>query len=473
MSKDLTPQDSAGGTSKGQVSTGQTPIRRTGGRLKKSQRLDTRQSRYLAYSVVLEEAGGPRLMRLAMVTITLVVAAFVAWTWITPIREVSTSFGQVIPGSSIQTVQHLEGGIIKEILAEEGLIVEQGDVLMRLEPAGAQSELAQTIARQNTLMLQMERLRAFAEDRDPDFSMIDGLQDVKNDQLSILTQERASLDSQRAVLDSQYAQKQEEIVLFNQQENGVLEDISLMEEELALRQGLFDKGLDSRIRVLAAQREVNNARSALTQLRGDRSRAREALLEIDQRIVELEDRTRQTALTELGSLGTELSQVRENLTRLEDRVRRLDVVAPATGRVNNMVLTTIGGVVAPGAPVMEIVPVNTELLVETKISTRDIGHLSVGQDVTVKVVTYDFARYGGIEGTLANISPTTFTEDSEEPYYRGRVELAQNFVGNDPRANIIAPGMTVQADITTGEKTLFQYLMKPIYTTFTESFTER
>ena len=445
----------------------------TGGKLQRKRWSDQRQSRYLAYSVVLEEAGSPRLMRLAMLTVTLVVGAFLIWSWFTPVREVSSSFGQVITSDNIHIVQHLEGGIVQSIAVEDGKPVKKGDVLMTLEPTGRRAELDQMRSRRDSLLVQMERIRAFVDNREPDFTDIKSVAQVKADQLAILQQSRLALDSQRAVLAAQVSQQEQDIQLLDQQETEALRDITLLEEELELQQGLLEKGLISRVRVITTQRDVNSAKSRLTQARGDRNRSREALTEIKQRLVELDDRARSDALNQMGILGTELAQVQESMRKLEDRVQRLELRSPATGMVNGLIVTTIGGVVAPGAPIMEIVPDGDALFVEAKITTRDIGHLVVGQSVLVKVVTYDFARYGGVPGILESISPTTFLENGGEPYYKGRVALSQTFVGRDPRANHLAPGMTVQADITTGEKTIFQYLMKPIYTTLNESFRER
>lgn len=147
--------------------------------------------------------------------------------------------------------------------------------------------------------------------------------------------------------------------------------------------------------------------------------------------------------------------------------------APVRGIVVGPTIHTVGGVVPPGAVLLELVPLDKELIVETRITTRDVGHVKVGYPVTVKVTTYDFARYGAISGELKDISASTFLDAEGEPYYRGGVTLDRRYVGSDPELKRILPGMTVQADIKTGKKTLLAYLLNPVISSFKTSFRER
>lgn len=161
------------------------------------------------------------------------------------------------------------------------------------------------------------------------------------------------------------------------------------------------------------------------------------------------------------------------MAKLEDRANRLEIRAPVRGIVKGLQAHTIGGVIAPGALVLEIVPMDEELVVEARVATTHVGHVEVGQPVTVKVLTYDFARYGGIPGRLRSVSASTFVAEDETPYYKAVIALDRNYVGGDPNRNLVLPGMTVQADIKTGRKTLLQYLLKPVYSSIDEAFQER
>ena len=183
---------------------------------------------------------------------------------------------------------------------------------------------------------------------------------------------------------------------------------------------------------------------------------------------------RKNILGELDVVTAEIAQVRELIHRLEDRVTRLKIIAPVHGFVKDIKVRSEGGVIAPGGILMDIVPIDDELRIETRISTKDVGHVNLGQNVTIKVTSFDFARYGSVNGVLENISATTYIDEKDgTPYYKGIVKLDVPYVGSEPSENRILPGMTVQADILTGNKTLFQYLLKPIYVSLQQSFRER
>ncbi|SCA54806.1 Membrane-fusion protein [Candidatus Terasakiella magnetica] len=437
-------------------------------------KIGSRQTRYLAQSVVLEEAGTSSLIRAGMMTVGLVIIAFVAWSYFTEVDEVSISFGEVIPSGQIQTVQHLEGGIVSEILVDEGQIVEADDILIRLDPAAAYSERAQMKARRASLLLKAERLRAVGLDRQPDFSIVaKEYGDMVKDQETIYHVQTGSQDSSRQVLLNQIEQTSTELDVLDEQESTLRQHLSIVEDELRMREKLYKQGLTSKVVYLDLKREANQSRGDVNKVVQERLKALEAHEEAKNRLAQDVAKAKEEALQEMGTVTSELAQVREAIAKLEDRVERLEVRAPVRGIIKGLQATTIGGVLAPGATISEIVPLDKELIVETKITTRDIGHMRIGQPVTVKITSFDFARYGGITGELSTISATTFMNEKEEPYYKGQIVLDRSYVGYDPESNRIMPGMTVQADVTTGKKTLLQYLLKPVYSSVSEAFRER
>ncbi len=154
-------------------------------------------------------------------------------------------------------------------------------------------------------------------------------------------------------------------------------------------------------------------------------------------------------------------------------MKRLKIRSPSYGYVKGLNVKTIGGVIESGAVLIEIVPLEDSMIIEAKISPKDIGHVIKGQKVTIKFSAFDFSRYGTVDGKLESISATTFVDEDGTRYYLGRMSLAKNYVGNDPKQNLIVPGMTVQADIVTGSKSILSYLLKPIHSSITSSFTER
>jgi len=434
-----------------------------------------RQTRFLAQSVILEEAGSSGLIRVAMVTICLVICAFIGWAYVTNVDEVAVTSGEIVPTGQVQSMQHLEGGIISDILIKEGELVEKEQVLIRLDPSGAATELNQTKARRAALELQAERLRALGTGREPDFSFVGSeYNKLVEDQIVIYDSQIEAAENRRKVLVSQIEQRKQELALFEEQEETLSRDADLKLEELKLREELFKKGLTSKIVYLDAKRAVNDVRGELANMLVERQRTEESLDEAHRKLEELDTNSKEQNLNEMGIVTNELAQINESLSRLFDRVRRLEISAPVRGIVKGLKFFTVGGVIPPGAVILEIVPLDKELVVETKITTRDVGHVKIGQPVTIKVTTYDFARYGGVSGELREVSATTFVDEATgDPYYRGLVSMDRGYVGFDPEINRILPGMTVQADIKTGRKTLLEYLLKPVVSSVKTAFRER
>lgn len=430
--------------------------------------------RYLAQAVVFEEGGVGPLVRGTVLTTILTVLALIAWSTITPVKETAVTFGAVIPSSNIRPIQHLEGGIVSSVLVREGQLVEKGEVLMKLDPAQAVAELEQTRAREAGLVYKAERLRAFAEGRAIDLQP--GASEdhsLAADQSTIFNAQNRAKDTALQVLQAQISQREADIALFENQMNAMDPQIALVAREMAMRAELAAKGLTSQVVYLNVQREHERLKAERVRLKGQLATAREALSEARTRMSDLRTKLSQDAFNEMGSVTAELAQVREARAKLEDRVTRLDVVAPVRGLVQELAVTSPGAVIQQGGLVTKIVPVDDTLMIENQITPRDVGHVQPGQPVRVKVTSYDFARFGAVQGKLVQVSPSTFLDEKKNPYYKGMVELDKVYVGEDPQHNRILPGMTVQVDVITGEKTILQYLLKPIYIAASQAFRER
>ena len=433
-----------------------------------------RQVRHLAHFAIVEEAGMSAVSRLSVIVVTAVVLCFVLWAGVMKMDEVASTFGSVVPARSVQVVQHLEGGIVREILVEDRAMVQAGQVLVRLDPVQATAEMEQAESRRVGLMLKAERLRAFVDGRKPDFGVVAAkFQGLAADQIDILRADTERWLSQGNVLAEQLNQKREEIAAAAQ-ERAVRDQLSLVAEEAVMRETLYKAGHTSKVDYFAVLRQKSAIESEISRLQGQQRTAAKAMEELERRLADLDNNQRQDALKDLGTVTAELSQVDESVARLQDRVKRLEVVSPARGYVQNLKAKTVGAVVPAGGQIMEIVPTDDDLLVETKINTRDVGHLIAGQKVIIKVASYDFVRYGSVEGTLKSVSATTYLDEKDNtPYYKGWVQMSHPWVGDQTAGNVILPGMTVQADIVTGQKTLLQYLLKPIHASVAQAFHER
>ena len=442
-------------------------------------RRGNRQTRFLAQSVILEEGGSSGLIRGAMITICVVICLFVGWSMVTNVDEVAVTSGEVVPSGQLQSIQHLEGGIVKQILIEEGQLVEEGQVMIRLNETAAETELQKLEARRAGLEIRSERLRALGTGGVPDWSKVgDRYPSMLQDQQRIYEGSLEAFFSRQETIRKQIQQRKAELSLLEEREQTLTRSAEYFAEELEVREKLYQEGLSSKIAYLDAKRSLNTARGELADLFSERERATEAIKESESRLDEIETEFREQALAELSESANELIQVEEALVEAKDRVSRLEISAPVRGIVKGLQVHTIGGVVPPGAVITEIVPLDKELVVEAKIQPRDVGHVRIGQPVTVKVTTYDFARFGGISGELKDVSASTFVDQQQQsqqngPYYKGIIELDRNYVGHDPNQNRVMPGMTVQADIKTGKKTLFEYLLKPVYSSVSTAFRER
>ncbi|HEX9770785.1 MAG TPA: HlyD family type I secretion periplasmic adaptor subunit [Kiloniellales bacterium] len=434
---------------------------------------DRQLIKLLSQPLILEEFGPPRLLTQMTQVISLLIVGLIAWAAVAEIRETALAQGQVIPAGSVLKVQHLEGGIVADILVDDGDIVDRGQLLIRLESASAQAELEQLRAREAALALRAERLRAFVVGRVADFAAGSAHPELAADQQAILDMQTEARASQRKVLEARIDQKQAQAAALIGQRKSLERQVQILEEELEMRSELLKKGLMSRVVYLETERTLNRTRGELASIEGEAAKTTAAIREAEDSLEEMDLGLRNDALKEMGEVTGELAQVREQLAKLRDRVARLAIVAPARGVVQGLIAKTVGGVVPPGETVMEIVPLDEILVAEVRISPRDVGHLRVGQEADVKITTYDVARFGSVEGRLQQISATTFEDDEGDPYYRGIIALASDHVGKDPEANLIVPGMVVDVAIDTGSKSVMQYLLKPVYRGFNGAFSER
>jgi len=428
------------------------------------------QMRFLSQAIALEEGKPPRGAMLTILVGVTLFAMVTLWSSMTQVETVAMATGQVVPVSMVQSIQHLEGGIVRESRVPEGKLVERNEVILRLDPTGMQAELDQLRARESGLALQVERLRAFAERRPAQLS---GAPQLVIDQEAVLQTQIRARETQREVLERQVATRRAELATFEAQHAALVRQAEIIGETLEMRLKLLKAGLVSRLLYLETERESARLRGEVAQAVTNMRRAEEAIAEAEARLVETEARLASDSLAEMGRLSAELAQVREGIARAADRVARLEIRSPVRGVVKDLRFRTIGGVVPPGAQVTEVVPIDDGLIAEVKISPRDIGHARVGQDVTAKVSTYDFARYGVVAGTLSGISASTFQEGDGQVFYRGFVTFEKPGVGDAPERNPLLPGMVLQADIRLGSRSVLEYLLTPIYASLASAFHER
>jgi HlyD family secretion protein/adhesin transport system membrane fusion protein len=433
----------------------------------------TEQLRILSQSAMLEEARTPYLVRTTMLIICLAFFIFVTWTAFTKIKEMARTTGEIIPSSYIQSIQHLEGGIVKEILVRDDDSIKKGQVLIRLEGENVHADYKRVLAKLHHLRLKAARLRAFISGNREEFNRLSKKISRHSTEEDLLASMLDGLKRQQEILNQQLNQKKEQKKLLEEQLETAKKALQIAKTAFKTQNQLYKERLVAETTYLAVVREMNQQQGQVNQLTVKVNQAREAISEYEWRLQSLLVETRNKALEKLGSIEGEMAETEALQKKLADQIARLDIRSPVDGLVKGLEVHTIGGVIAPGRQLMEIVPAGSDLLAEVKISPNDIGHIKVGYPVIVKITSYDFSRYGAINGTVTGLSATTFANQHGQTFYKGMISLEKNYVGNTEGQNMILPGMIVNADIITGEKSLLAYFLKPIYKAMNSAFSER
>jgi HlyD family secretion protein/adhesin transport system membrane fusion protein len=443
--------------------------------IKKNPYTDINQLRYLSQSALMEEVIAPHTVRATLVLISLVIVGLVIWSGFTHIDELAITNGEVIPGKHIQSIQHLEGGIISEIKVMEGELVDKGQILLTLDRSGIEQDLSSLKAKRLSFEYQSLRLKAFIDQKTPDFSQAKDSTDkaLELEQLRAFESTMAAEKNEKDILEHQIAQKYDAMSMLKKKKITLEANIKLIEEEKELKKILADKGHLSKFKYLEIEKQFNAIKGEISETESEITQANNSIKEYEERRESLETKYKDDAWQDLNQVQINMAQIDQSIRKLEEKMDRLEIRSPSYGYVKGLKIRTIGGVIEPGQVLVEIVPLEGNLIVETQINPKDVGHIKVGENVKIQFNAFESARYGTVSGKLEYISASTFVSSDGSRYYIGRVSLAQNYVGNDPKQNIILPGMIVQANIVTGNKSVLNYLLKPIRTNIDKALTER
>lgn len=368
-----------------------------------------------------------------MFTVVLVlfalIIAFCVWAYYSTVEEVTRGQGSVIPSSREQIVQSLDPGTIAEMRVKEGDVVEKGQVLLKLDDTRSSAVLRESVAKVVNLEAMIARLRAEAYG--------EPLRFADHIPKELRQREAAAYEARlRAVTDSV---------------SGLQESKRNLDQEIAITAPMVAQGVMSEVELLRMKRESAN---------------------LSLQISDKKNQYAAEANNELVKMEAELAQARENMAMRSDPVERSEIRAPLRGIVKNIQINTVGGVVQAGQDILEIVPLDDKLLVEAYIRPQDVAFMRPGLDAVVKISAYDYAIYGGLNGKVTLISPDTLSNqkrvdelklDQNQQYYRILVETDGNAIKDkNGKPMEIIPGMVATVDVKTGEKTVFDYLVKPI-----------
>jgi membrane fusion protein, adhesin transport system len=421
----------------------------------------------------LEEGPPSHAYKRVLQVLSLSAAAFLAWSVVGQVREVAKASGEIIPAGKIQTVGHLEGGIVAEVLVQEGQLVEVGTPLVRLQETATSSDLEKVRTRLRFLAGEAQRFAVNTETADHTALRLTGEDGFSEAQQAALEAQQMAFVQEQYALKARVTEKVGEVA--NLVERIALQEtqVEIEQEKFSIQESLFKQGYTSKRRYLDAKSALQNAQSEMSELRGMKGRAQAQLAEANAGLA----RSIAVAEEELAEERSRVVQERSELTfeadKQRDRFERLFIRAPASGHVKALYLKGPGSVLAPGDVVAEIVPSGGELIAEVRISPRDIGHVEIGDQAEIAVTTFDPNIQGTLQGEVSVISASSFRDDQGNYYFRAKIPLSSNEIGQGSQAETISPGMVVDAKIVTGSKSVMQYMLKPVTRAIGDPLSER
>lgn len=405
--------------------------------------------------------------------------AFLGWCFTARLDEVAVAAGAVAPQGRVKTVQHLEGGIVAELHVAEGDLVAAGDPLVRLDLATVGVNRRELEARLDGEVLRRRRLAAEAEGRA--MAAAEGEAAAAASRHPELAEAEArAFDARRRellaaedVVRAQVRQRRLAVDELRARAAAIRRNLELARQRLEMSEQLLAEELTARMEHLELRAEVESLQGEVQSLIPAIPAAQAAVAEAERRLHELGVRFRREAEQQLAATEQSIAQLRELLAEADDQGRRTTVRSPIDGVVDNIRTTTIGGVITPGEPIMDIVPTSGKLVIEARLRAIDRGYVREGQPAVVKISTYDFVRYGTLDGTVIRVAPDAAASERGEPYFPVTVETAASHLGDPAQPLPVTTGMQATVDIHTGSRTVIDYLVKPVLKLRAEAFRER
>lgn len=426
-------------------------------------------------------ARGPILFGLTLVTVLF--GIFGLWSIVAPIDSAAVSPGKVVLDSNRKTISHLEGGIVKEILVSEGEQVKEGQVLVRMDDTAPKARME--LYRGQFIAAQAAQARLIAERDGADkiewpaslLEMRDSYPDAAaniDSQQRLFESRRDTINGRVDVLQQQIKQHEEEIKGLEKQIASGDKQLDLLKEEIHDVAYLFKSGNAPKSRLLALERGQAQIQGENGERLSMISRAKQSINEAQIQIYNQKTEFLNQVMGELRDTQNKMSDLEEQLRTAEDIVHRVEVVAPIAGQITGLKVHTKGGVVAPGSPLMDIVPSDDKMIIEAKISPQDIDVVHKGLKARVRLTAYKTRRVPPVEGEVETVSGDRFEDPrTGEAYYTARIAIPDSELANLGEHVELTPGMPTEVLIITGSRTFFGYLTSPIRDSFNRSFREQ
>ncbi len=414
----------------------------------------------------------PLKARLLLYGILAVLIAVIAWAWFAKVDEVTRGEGRVIPSRQVQVIQSLDGGIVSEILIKEGDLVKIGMPLIKIDETRAISSLRENKGQYLALLAKQARLKALAQGGafNPPAEVQTESPQIYEQEYALYSASRDDLDSIVNIARDQMVQREKELIEVQFKAEIAEKTYESANKELAANRPLLASGAVSEIDILKLEREATRARGEIDQAGAQGNRIKVSISEARRKITEAEQNFKSRVRTELNETSAKLDSITETSVGLTDKVKQATLKSPVNGKVSRLFYNTLGGVIQPGKEVMELVPTDDALVLETKVDIKDIAFLRPDQSAIVKLTAYDYTIYGTLDAKVESIAANSTVDEKGNAYYIVRVRTAQTSLG---KGLPIIPGMVAQVDILTGKKTILSYLLKPVLKAKSYAFSER
>ena len=401
-----------------------------------------------------------------------VLVVLVVWAGYTEIDEVTRGEGRVIPSKQVQVIQSLDGGIVTNILVHEGQTVTVGTPLIRIDETRAISSLRENQSQYLSLAARQARLQALAEGNafNPPPQVQKDAPEIYSQEYGLYLSSKDALASQVGIARDQLTQRQRELTEVRAKLEQAERGLELASRELAVTRPLQASGAVSEVDLLRLERDTARLQGDRDQARAQIQRVQAAIAEASRKISETELSARSKVRAELSETTAKLNSLTETSVALNDKVVQSTLKSPVNGTVSRLFFNTIGGVIQPGKEVMEVVPSDDALVLETKILPKDIAFITPNQKASVKLTAYDYTIYGTLEAKVDGVAADSVIDEKGNAYYVVRVRTLESTLG---KGLPIIPGMMAQVDIMTGKKSVLSYLLKPVLKARSYAFTER
>jgi len=388
----------------------------------------------------------------------------IIWAYFAEVDELARGEGKVIPSKQVQLIQNLEGGIVSEILVQEGEIVQKNQILLKINDTSFASSYEESHLRFLELTAKAMRLEAESS------GMGCRADSIKKGELKpFLQQEKVlfllnkkQLKQQIRILDEHVNQRRHELREAKSEYEQLRSEYKLISQEVTITKPLVKSGIVSQVEFLQLSRQASSLKGKMNAVKLSFAKLRSKISETKSEVAEAKTEFRHDAKKELNDVKSEISRIVESSGALEDRVKRTAVRSPVKGIVQRLLVNTVNGVVQPGKDIVEIIPLDDNLLIETKIKPSDIAYLFAGQKAIVKFTAYDFSIYGSLEGKVTYISSDTITDDDGNSFYLVRIKTDKNYLEFGGEKYDLLIGMIASVDIVTGKKSVLDFLLKPI-----------